>query len=93
MDPEKLYSDVEEFTAAMGIRGRGNSTWGMPKFTEEEIRLCFPKLKAIFYAAGTVQAFVPLDMLDSFKASIEAVLGENSCHVLNIRQEGGIRVN
>ena len=43
--------------------------------------------------AGTVQAFVPLDMLDSFKASIEAVLGENSCHVLNIRREGGIRVN
>ena len=43
--------------------------------------------------AGTVQAFVPLDMLDSFKASIEEVLGENSCHVLNIRQQGGIRVN
>ena len=43
--------------------------------------------------AGTVQAFVPLDMLDSFKASIEEILGENSCHVLNIRQEGGIRVN
>ena len=42
--------------------------------------------------AGTVQAFVPLDMLDSFKASIEEVLGENSCHVLNIRQQGGIRV-
>lgn len=30
-DPEKLYSDVEEFTAAMGIRGRGNSTWSFPK--------------------------------------------------------------
>ena len=43
--------------------------------------------------AGTVQAFVPLDMLDSFKASIEEVLGENSCHVLNIRQQGGIRVS
>ena len=43
--------------------------------------------------AGTVQAFVPLDMLDSFKASIEEILGENSCHVLNIRQQGGIRVN
>ena len=42
--------------------------------------------------AGTVQAFVPLDMLDSFKTSIEAVLGENSCHVLNIRQQGGIRI-
>ena len=43
--------------------------------------------------AGTVQAFVPLDMLDSFKASIEEVLGENSCHVLNVRQQGGIRVS
>lgn len=43
--------------------------------------------------AGTVQAFVPLDMLDTFKTSIEAVLGENSCHVLNIRRQGGIRVS
>jgi hypothetical protein len=30
-DPEKLYSDVAEFSAAMGIRGRGNSTWSFPK--------------------------------------------------------------
>lgn len=33
------------------------STWGMPAFTEEEIKRCFPKLEAVFYAAGTVQAF------------------------------------
>lgn len=43
--------------------------------------------------AGTVQAFVPLEMLDIFKASVQAILGENSCHVLNIRQQGGIRVS
>lgn len=30
-DPEKMYSDVTEFSADMGIRGRGNSTWGFPK--------------------------------------------------------------
>lgn len=30
-DPQKMYSDVETFTARMGIRGRGNSTWGWPK--------------------------------------------------------------
>ena len=30
-DPEKLYSDVTEFMGRMGIRGRGNSTWGWPK--------------------------------------------------------------
>lgn len=33
------------------------STWGMPEFSEEEIRACFPKLEAVFYAAGSVQAF------------------------------------
>ena len=30
-DPEKLYSDNAEFSAKMGIRGRGNSTWSFPK--------------------------------------------------------------
>ena len=30
-DPELLYSEVEEQTMSMGIRGRGNSTWGFPK--------------------------------------------------------------
>ena len=33
------------------------STWSMPVFTEQEIAACFPSLRAIFYAAGTVQAF------------------------------------
>lgn len=42
--------------------------------------------------AGTVQAFVPFDMLDAFISSIEAVLGADKCHVLNIRPQGGIRV-
>ena len=42
--------------------------------------------------AGTVQAFVPTDMLDGFKSGIERVLGEGKCHVLSIRPQGGIRV-
>lgn len=33
------------------------STWGMPSFTEDEIRSCFPSLRCVFYGAGTVQAF------------------------------------
>lgn len=33
------------------------STWGMPEFTEEEIKSCFPSLKCVFYGAGTVQKF------------------------------------
>ena len=42
--------------------------------------------------AGTVQAFVPFDILDQFKTEIENVLGAGKCHVLNIRSDGGIRV-
>ncbi len=33
------------------------STWGMPEFTKEEIAEYMPKLKAVFYSAGTVQYF------------------------------------
>ena len=33
------------------------STWGMPAMSEDEIKSCFPNLKCVFYAAGSVQAF------------------------------------
>jgi phosphoglycerate dehydrogenase-like enzyme len=33
------------------------STWGMPAFRKEEIEAVFPNLKALFYAAGSVQSF------------------------------------
>ncbi len=33
------------------------TTWGMPQFTCEEIRACLPRLRAVFYAAGSVQGF------------------------------------
>ena len=39
--------------------------------------------------AGTVQAFVPVELLAEFKANMEAILGEGRCHVLSIRPEGG----
>ena len=42
--------------------------------------------------AGTIQAFVPLDLLDRFKTEMERVLGSGSCHVLTIRPVGGVRL-
>ena len=42
--------------------------------------------------AGTVQAFVPFDILDSFVAGIDAVLGQGACHVLSIRPQGGVEM-
>ena len=39
--------------------------------------------------AGTIQAFVPNDRLNAFKAGMEALLGEGKCHILRIRPQGG----
>ncbi len=33
------------------------STWGMPVFSNEEVKEIFPSLKCVFYGAGTVQFF------------------------------------
>ena len=40
--------------------------------------------------AGTVQAFVPMDILETFRKGIDAVLGVGACHVLSIRPHGGV---
>ena len=40
--------------------------------------------------AGTIQAFVPNDLLEDFREKMEDVLGEGSCHVLSIRPVGGM---
>ena len=42
--------------------------------------------------AGTVQAFVPFDMLDDFVKGMDGVLGEGACHVLSIRPQGGVEM-
>ena len=42
--------------------------------------------------AGTIQAFVPVDLLDAYKAAIDGCFGEGSCHVLNIRNYGAVPV-
>jgi len=42
--------------------------------------------------AGTVQAFVPFEILDSFVAGMDSILGEGACHVLAIRPQGGVEM-
>ncbi|MGN0651754.1 MAG: galactokinase [Gemmiger sp.] len=42
--------------------------------------------------AGTIQAFVPLDLLDEYRREIDAIFGEGSCHVLSVRNYGAVPV-
>lgn len=42
--------------------------------------------------AGTIQAFVPNDILPTYKYEIEKVFGEGKCYVLSIRPVGGVEI-
>ena len=42
--------------------------------------------------AGTIQAFVPNDMVIEYKDKIEKYFGKNSCHILKIRKYGGRKI-
>lgn len=42
--------------------------------------------------AGTIQAFVPKDLLEQYRATLEGVFGKGSCYVLNVRNYGAIQV-
>ena len=42
--------------------------------------------------AGTIQAFVPLALLETYKNAIDAVFGAGSCHVLSVRNYGAVMV-
>ena len=42
--------------------------------------------------AGTVQAFVPFDLLESFRSGMDAALDQGACHVLSIRPQGGVEM-
>lgn len=40
--------------------------------------------------AGTIQAFVPLDLLEEFTVGMEVVAGRGACHVLRFRDSGSV---
>lgn len=42
--------------------------------------------------AGTIQAFVEDDYVETYKQSIEKYFGEGSCHILKVRKYGGMKV-
>lgn len=50
-------NNIETFETELRDVEIAFSTWGVPHFTEEEIRRYLPKLRILFYAAGSVQTF------------------------------------
>ena len=42
--------------------------------------------------AGTIQAFVPENMVEDYREAMEDIFGEGTCQVLKIRKYGGVKV-
>ena len=42
--------------------------------------------------AGTIQAFVPTELLQTFHDEMESAFGEGNCHILSIRPVGGTEI-
>ena len=42
--------------------------------------------------AGTIQAFVPFDLVEEYRSIIDLSFGNGACHVLRIRPQGAIKV-
>lgn len=42
--------------------------------------------------AGTIQVFIQDEAVPEYKKCIESIFGEDSCHVLKVRNDGGIKV-
>lgn len=42
--------------------------------------------------AGTIQAFVPSELLETYKSTLESIFGEGACYILNIRPIGGTEI-
>lgn len=100
--------DFDEFLRLVGESGRSSYMYVQNVFAANEpkkqavslaLALCdrLLKGKGAFRVhgggfAGTIQAFVPVEMLNSFKNGIEDVFGEGMCHILSIRNVGGIEI-
>lgn len=54
---EKVYNKADILGGGFESVRYIFSTWGMPAFTEQELQTYLPSLEAVFYGAGTVQAF------------------------------------
>ena len=42
--------------------------------------------------AGTIQAFVPDDLVENYRKAMDGLFGEGSCHILYVRPVGGTKI-
>lgn len=56
-EPPRTFTRADVLAGSAADAEAAFSSWGMPSFTIDEIDSHLPRLRALFYAAGSVQAF------------------------------------
>jgi len=100
--------NVEEFLALVRRSGESSANllqnlYSCSKATNQEIPLAIIVSKRILNGrgavrvhgggfAGTIQAFVPLDLADEYIKEMDRIYGEKSCMKMRIRPFGGIEI-
>ncbi len=97
--------DFEEFLALVRDSGRSSAlhlqnTWSVSAPKQQAIPLALAVGERLLGGkgairvhgggfAGTIQAFVPYEILSEFQKGMETLLGAGACRVLRIRPQGG----
>lgn len=99
------HGDLDEFLAQVNASGISSAlhlqnTWSVSDPKQQAIPLALAIGRKLLNGrgairvhgggfAGTIQAFVPYEMLSEFKSGMEDLLGAGKCHILRIRPQGG----
>jgi len=100
--------DFPRFLSLVNASGRSSTallqnTWSISNPRQQTIPLALAEAERLLDGtgavrvhgggfAGTIQAFVPNERLETFKTGMETLLGPESCHVLHVRPQGGCKV-
>lgn len=99
---------MEEFLALVNASGRSSdqllqNIWSVADPSQQAVTLSLALAERALQGrgavrvhgggfAGTIQAFVPQDLEESFVKAMDGVLGQGSCHAVSVRPEGGCLV-
>lgn len=101
-------NDFETFKETLLLSGQSSYMYNQNVFTpksvkEQGVSLALAMSQQLLHKqgvyrvhgggfAGTIQAFVPNELLAVYKETMEAIFGKGSCYVLSVRPVGGVRV-
>lgn len=102
------YGNLDEFLRLVNESGESSAQllqnlYSTSQPTQQEIPLAIMMSKRVLKGtgavrvhgggfAGTIQAFVPLELADAYTTEMNRIFGENACQKTRIRPVGGVEI-